>query len=244
MKLALFFVGVSLFGADLNSKTAQAFDAYVAKAGREMASGPIRVEAKAGAAARVFTWGAEAAVEVEGGLVHDWGGAVFVEGVTAEQAVALLTDFARHSAIYAPEVSASRLLGKQGELYRSSMRLIRRNVITVVLDTEFETTYTRIAPNRWLGVVRSTRIQEVEDSGEPGERLKPADTGYGFLWRQNSWWVIEEREDGVVLQLRSASLSRDIPLGLAWAIKPMVTALPRESVAGMLEKTAAALKAR
>lgn len=244
MRIVLFLFAFSLLGAELDPKTGRAFDEYVAVADREMASAPLRMQPKAGAPARVFTWGAEAAIEAGEGLIHDWGGVIFVEGVTAEDAVKLLSDFNRHSAIYAPEVAASRFLGKQGEVSRSTLRLVKKKVITVVLDTEYETKYTQVAPARWLGVVRSTRIQEVDDPGEPGEKLKPAGQGHGFLWRLNSWWVIEEREKGVVLQLRSASLSRDIPLGLAWAVKPMVTALPRESVASTLDKTAAALRTR
>jgi hypothetical protein len=244
MKGAIFFLTFSLLGAELDRNTEQAFNKYVAAADREMASGPIRAQAKAGAPAKVFTWGVEAALDVEDGLIHDWGGVIFVGDVTAEDAVELLSDFNRHSAIYAPEVAASRLLGKQGDVYRSSLRLVKKKVITVVLDTEYETRYTRVGPTRWLGVVRSTRIQEVPNPGEPGETLLPVGRGHGFLWRLNSWWLIEEREGGVLLQLRSASLTRDIPLGLAWAIKPMVTALPREAVAATLEKTAAALRTR
>jgi hypothetical protein len=244
MKGVLFFLTVSLLGTELDQKTERAFNEYVAAADREMASGQLRMQPRIGAPARVYTWGAEAAMHAGDGLIHDWGGVVFVEGVTAEDAVEVLSDFNRHSAIYAPEVAASRFLGKQGEVFRSTLRLVKKKVITVVLDTEYETKYTKVAPARWLGVVRSTRIQEVEDPGEPGEKLKPVGTGHGFLWRLNSWWVIEEREKGVVLQLRSASLSRDIPLGLAWVIKPMVTSLPKESLAVTLEKTAAALRTR
>lgn len=244
MKGVLFFLTISLFGAELDQKTERAFNEYVAAADREMASGKLRMQPRVGAPARVYTWGAEAAIEAGEGLIHDWGGVVFVEGVTAEDAVEVLSDFNRHSAIYAPEVAASKFLGKKGEVSRSTLRLVKKKVITVVLDTEYETKYTQVAPTRWLGVVRSTRIQEVVDPGEPGEKLKPVGQGHGFLWRLNSWWVIEEREKGVVLQLRSASLSRDIPLGLAWVIKPMVTSLPKESLAATLEKTAAALRTR
>jgi hypothetical protein len=43
------------------------------------------------------------------------------------------------------------------------------------------------------------------------------------------------------MELRAISLTRDIPMGLAWAVKPMVTSLPRESLISTLEGTAKAM---
>lgn len=242
MRFCAFFLVFSLWGADLTPKTEREYDLYLAAAVREMAAGPVRVKPAPGAGPEVRPWGEHPTIDAQDALIHDWVGAVFVPKVTPEQAVALLTDFNRHAAIYAPEVAASKLISRQGANYRSSLRLLKKKVITVVLDTEYETRYTPIGGNRWLGVVRSTRIQEVDNEGEKDERLKPVGTGHGFLWRLNSWWVVEPRDGGVLLQLRSVSLTRDIPFGLSWAIKPMVTSLPRESLVSTLEKTAQALR--
>ncbi|MCL4794235.1 MAG: hypothetical protein KJZ84_06720 [Bryobacteraceae bacterium] len=242
MRFTAFFLVFSLWGADLDPKTEREYDRYIASAVQEMAAGPVRVAPAPGDGPKVLAWGEDAAIDIPSALIHDWVGAVFVPKATPTQAVALLTDFDRHAAIYAPEVSASKLISRQGDTYRSSLRLLKRNVITVVLDTEYETRYTRIGRDRWLGEVRSTRVQEVDNHGGKHERLKPVGTGQGFLWRLNSWWVVEPRDGGVLLQLRSVSLTRDIPFGLSWAIKPMVTSLPRESLISTLEKTAQALR--
>lgn len=245
MKTAVvLLLSAAALAAELHPRTEREFEQYAARAQREMASGPIRFPVRAGEEPRVGPWGADATEEVHDGLIHDWVGALFVPGATASQAVALLTDFDRHRRIYAPEVAGSKLISRESGLYRSSLRLVKKKVITVTLDTEYETRYTELSPGRWLGVVRSTRIQEVDNAGEPDERLKPERTGHGFLWRLNSWWVVEERDGGVLLQLRSISLTRGIPLAVSWIVKPMVTSLPRESLEATLEKTALALRVR
>jgi hypothetical protein len=242
MRLLIFLLAIPLLGADLSPRTERAFERYLAAANQEMAAAPVRIQATASSGVKVLAWGEDSTSDVHEGIIHDWVGSVFVPGVTATQAIALLTDFQRHAAIYAPEVAASGLVSRDGDLYRSTLRLVKKKVLTVVLDTEYETRYSDLGNGRWLGVVRSTRIQEVDNPGEKDEELKPAGAGQGFLWRLNSWWVIVEQNGGVLLQLRSVSLTRDIPVVLAWAVKPMVTSLPRESLAATLEKTAAALR--
>lgn len=242
MRNLIILLSMPVVAANLEPRTVREYEAYLEQARLEMAGGPVKLSADAAGEPRVERWGGGQDRDVHHGLIHDWVGAVFVPGVKARQAVDLLTAFDRHANIYAPDVSASRLISRDGNRYRSSLRLVKKKVITATLDTEYDTTYTMLAPGRWLGVVRSTRVQEVEDAGAPGERLKPEGKGFGFLWRLNSWWVVEERAGGVVLQLRSITLTRDIPFGVSWIIKPMVTSLPRETLASTLEKTAAALR--
>ena len=83
----------------------------------------------------------------------------------------------------------------------------------------------------------STKIAEVDDDRE----LAPG-TGYGFLWRVNVYWLLEPRPEGVYIETRAISLSRDVPPGLAWAIKPMITSVPRESLQETLAATVRALR--
>lgn len=244
MRYFLFLVSLTLPGAELEPRTSREYDAYVASALREMAAGPVRFAPAADGEPVIAPWNKGPTADVYNGLIHDWGGAVFVRGAKARQAVDLLTGFDRHAGIYAPDVTASKLISCEGDTYRSSLRLVKKKLITVTLDTEYETRYSQLSPNRWLGVIRSTRVREVDGAGEAGESLKPDGTGFGFLWRLNSWWVVEERDGGVLLQLRSVTLTRDIPFGVSWIVKPMVTILPRESLASTLEKTAAALRAQ
>jgi len=79
--------------------------------------------------------------------------------------------------------------------------------------------------------------------GYPQERVRPPDTGYGFLWRLYSYWRLQEREDGVYVECRAVSLTRDVPFGLGWVIEPIIQKLPKESLINTLEATRRALRA-
>ena len=45
------------------------------------------------------------------------------------------------------------------------------------------------------------------------------------------------------IECRAISLTRDVPFGLGWAIKPIIQELPGESLTNMLENTRKALRA-
>lgn len=240
--------------ADLKPETVREFGVYMADADRQMKARETGGQpflwsaAESGRWKRLLAEGVlvaptreSPAHEIERGLVHDWTGAVWIPGAKAEHALKILRDVNSHPRIYAPETLAARRISGSENEFRSSLRTLKKKVITAVLDYEFQTTYRELGPGRWQGVVRSTRIVEVEDYGEPNERQKPEGTGFGFLWRLNSWWNVQERNGGVVMELRSISLTRDIPFGFSWAIKPMVTSMPRETIESTLTKTRAAV---
>ena len=92
------------------------------------------------------------------GLVHDWVGAVFIPGTTLEQTLAVGQDYNRHKDIYRPEVMDSRILAHTGNDFRVYLRLLKKKVITVVLDTEHEVHYERVDATRWRSRSRSTKI--------------------------------------------------------------------------------------
>ena len=112
----------------------------------------------------------------------------------------------------------------------------------MVLSTEHEAHYSQVSDGRWYGRSYSTKIAEVENPDTPEEKELPVGEDHGFLWRLYAYWLIEEAEDGVFVECISVSLSRQIPLGLGWVVKPFVTSLPRESVEGMLQATRVAVK--
>ena len=179
--------------------------------------------------------------EITGGLLHVWSGAMFVPGATGPEVLAVLQDYDHHQEWY-PEPIESKLLSQDGDVYRGYLKLLRKKVITVVLSTEHEAHYSQVSDNRWYMRSYSTKIAEVENAGKPNENELPVGEDHGFLWRLYAYWFIEETEDGVFVECVSVSLSRQIPFGLGWVVKPFVTSLPRESLEGMLQATRVAVK--
>jgi len=182
-------------------------------------------------------------IETPGGMIHHWLAAVFVPGATLQQTLALMEDYNHHQDIYKPEVVRSRLLSRQDNDFKIFYRLRKKKVITVTLDTNHDVHYFELDSKHWYSRSYSTRIAEVADAGTPNEREKPVGHDGGFLWRINSYWKFEEKDGGVYIECESISLTRDIPSGLGWLIKPFVTSIPKDSLRMTMDSTRAALEA-
>ena len=178
---------------------------------------------------------------VPGGLVHDWIGAVFIPGARVDAVVALIQDYDCHARVYAPDVVASKIVARNGQHFTASLRLLRHEVLTVVLDTVHEAVYTRVGDTRWRSRSATSSVREVRDAGQPNEVVLGPDAGHGFLWRLDSFWSFEERDGGVYVECRAVSLSRKVPIGLGWLIGPFVNRVPREALTRTLEATRRAM---
>jgi len=241
----------------LKPQTLAAFDTYIRGAEMEAeetlrSGGPfLWSDAVADRAQRVRAgqvvaqfWAGHGPVKVPSGLIHDWVGASLIPGATVADTLALIQDYDNHKNVYAPEVMASKLISRHDHDFRIYLRLLKRKIITVVLDTEHEVHYRSLDGSRSLCRSYSTRIAEVESAGSPNEKVLQPDTGYGFLWRLYSYWRFEEREGGVFIECRAISLTRDVPFGLGWAIEPIIQKLPQESLINTLECTRKAVLAK
>lgn len=231
--------------AELQPATVQAFDSYIraAEAAMNPPQGLMWVDrdpARAGQlrAGQVLSqpWGQRAETSISGGLVHDWVGAAFIPGATLDRTLALVQDYDRHQKIY-PEVIDSKLLSRNDGDFEVYLRLLKKKVLTVVLNTRHDVRYTRFDARRAASRSYSTRIAEVENAGKPGERELPPGRDHGFLWRLYSYWRFVERDGGVYIECRAISLTRSVPTGLGWLIEPIIRNLPRESLAGTLRAT-------
>jgi hypothetical protein len=112
----------------------------------------------------------------------------------------------------------------------------------VVLDSTYDVNFGRLDAQHGYSNSVSTQISEI---GQPGTRHEHAlsdKDSQGFLWRQNTYWSCEEWDGGLYMQIESVSLSRGIPTGLGWAVKPFVESVPRESLEFTLRSTSNALK--
>ena len=63
-----------------------------------------------------------------------------------------------------------------------------------------------------------------------------------FCGGMNTYWSYEERDGGLYMQVDSISLTRAIPAGLGWAVRPYVESVPRESLEFTLRAACNALK--
>ncbi|HXZ10825.1 MAG TPA: hypothetical protein VEG64_00405 [Candidatus Sulfotelmatobacter sp.] len=183
-------------------------------------------------------------MEIPDGLVHHWIGTVFIPGATLAGTLALEQDYDHHQDFFRPDVVRSKTLRRNGNDFEVEFRFYKKKVITTVLETEHEVHYELTDSKHAWSRSRSTRIQEVDDAGQPDERLEPVGHDRGFLWRMDTYWRFEEKDGGTYVESQSISLTRDIPTGLGWLIGPYVSNVPRESLTFTLATTRAAVLQR
>ena len=238
----------------LTPQTTDAFQAYIREAEAKMTPGldgsePFlwsdvsaeRAQQVRGGQIVAQLWVGKEPLPVPDGLIHDWVAAARIPGTTVEQTVALVQDYDNHKNTYKPEVIDSKLLSHQGNDFKIYLRVRKKKIMTVVLDTEHDIHYTPVSRMRWFCRSYTTSISEVEAAGKSNEKRLPPDTGYGFLWRLDSYWRFEERDCGVYVECRAISLTRDVPKGLGWIIEPIVRRLPGQSLINTLKATRQAL---
>jgi hypothetical protein len=240
--------------AQLQPETIEAFEQHVAAADRER-------EQRFGGGAP-FLWTGAAAdhrqrlqngelviyprhgkgdIAVEKGIVHHWIGGVFVPGRNGAEAVALLRDFDAYKRIYPASVEESKTVERHGNASRAFLRLRKHRIVTVVLNTEYQVDFARVDKHRWNSRSVSTRIAQVEEAGRPREQELPVGEDSGFLWRIVTLWRFEEADGGVYLECEVVALTRGVPFGLGWLIRPILRSFPRESLAETLLDTRNAL---
>ena len=183
-------------------------------------------------------------VAVPGGLIHDWIAIVFIPGASISQLLSVLQDYEHAAQNYAPQVLQSRLLAHSGNDFRLFFRLRQVHVITVVLDTEYEVHYSFLDVTHAISRSYSTRIAEVQHAGERQERHLPVGDDHGFLWRLYSYWRFYQSEGGVYVQCNAISLTRDVPSGLGWLVRPFIETIPKDSLRFTLVATRNAVAKR
>jgi hypothetical protein len=258
----------SALAAELKQKTTEAFDKYVAATERRMADelkpggrflyveGPPpahseemrdgfnRLKRGEILIVRQETRLKGKEVDVPDGLVHHWVGIVFIPGVHMAQVLDVAKDYDHRAELYKPDVIASHTIFHQGDDYRIFLRLYQRRFATVAINSEYAVHWGQLDAGKVYCDSISTRVTEVKDPAQPDGPEEAVGQGHGYLWRLNTYWRFEEKDGGVYVQCEVLSLTRDIPFGLGWLIKPLVTKIPKQSLDRALGRTKEAVLER
>jgi hypothetical protein len=244
--------------AELKQKTTTAFDRYVAatearfatelrpggtflyidgmnpdarrQAYDQLRQGEILVE-------KLETRASGVSSDIPDGMLHHWVGLIFIPGATLARTLPIVKDYDRRADLYKPDVSASRTIAHNGDDFKMFLRLHQKRFTTVDFNTTYDVHWGSVDSSKVYSNSISTRIAEVKDPNKPDGEELPVGAGHGYLWRLNTYWRFEEKDGGVYLQCEAVSLTRDIPTGLGWLLKPLVTSIPRQSLNRALGQT-------
>ena len=118
-----------------------------------------------------------AAPSIPDAKVHHWVGAVFVPNVALASVIRHLRDRAGRESESYDDVTASKLLSRDGDRVRVYMKLRRESVITVSYNTEHSVEYRTLGSARASSRSVATKIAELAEAGTPREREQPVGIG-------------------------------------------------------------------
>jgi hypothetical protein len=232
-----------VLAAELKPKTVAAFDQYIKDRESEISAelrpgqpflwvDALPEQNKADAYRRlhrgeVLIQSRATGLDVPGGLIHDWTGMIFIPGASLDKVLTQLQNYDNDHRVYAPAVVRSQLLRHEGDHFIVLRRLTTKRFTTVVLDVVNDIEYFRMGKFHAASRSRAIRVSEIENPGTATERELPSGHDRGYLWRLNTYGRYLQADGGVYVQFEAIALSRGIPTGLGWLVKPFVTKVPK-----------------
>jgi hypothetical protein len=185
---------------------------------------------------------------VPGGMIHHWVGAMFVPDVKPDVILQITRDYDHFREFYRPLVIESKTLAHDGMEDDFSMVLMNKAFfLTTALDADYHSSTVRVDDHRFYTVTRTTRVQEVQEFGQPGEHRIPEGRGEGYIWRLYSIMRLEsdpQSDGGVYVEIEAFALSRETPAAFRIIVDPIVRRVSRNALLISLEQTRAAVRAR
>jgi hypothetical protein len=253
--LAAALFPVEVHAANLRTETVAAWDDYV-----QSVTASLQERVRSGAR---FLWTAESPdrlanvhngeiivapapgrnpLKVPGGLIHHWTAAAFLPNVRLNDVLDVTRDYDRYQEFYQPSVIASKAIARGDAYDYFSMRLMNQAFfLKTMLDADYQSSNVHLDDRRFYSISRSTRVQEIEDYNQPAEHRFPEGEGSGYIWKLFNVVRMEERSEGVYLEMETLALSRDIPAALRFVVDPIVRRVSRNSMLTSIKQTQAAV---
>jgi hypothetical protein len=171
-------------------QTLHEFESYVQSAEARMDARTAFPGADTGKEVRTVPANGANPHQLSGGQLYDWIGTVFIPGASLEKLLRMLQDY-DHRPDYFPEtISSAKLLCRDGNHFRYTMRLKE----PAVIDVESEVLWDPVKDHRCHCRSYSTKTAEVGKD-------------HGYLRALYSYWWFAEADKGVYVQAETITLS-------------------------------------
>ena len=241
--IALGVPPASTCAAELQPRTAQAYDKYAEQATRDFVARAQKAAAtrRCDGVIAARAGSGDGILNVPDGLIHHWLGMAFVQGATIKDVENVARDYPGYPKVYKAVVS-SRVLSQKGDTYQVLIRLKEGEAgINAVLDVRSAVDY-QARRGSITAVSKAEEIRQVEDAGRPNEKKLPAGRDSGYLWRAHTFTHFIPEEGGVFIVMETLGLSRGFPPFTGWFIEPIARRLGRKSVEGSLNEFLTAIR--
>lgn len=182
---------------------------------------------------------------VPSGLIHHWIGAVFIPNASLTDVSSVTRDYEHYNEFFRPSVIRSQVLSKSDDKDAFAVQMASKVMfVSAGLDARVHAEHKKVSQHRAYTISFTTEVQEIQNFGKPDERRLEPDHGVGFVWRLFTINRLEERDDGVILEIETMALSRDIPGSVRFVVTPVVRRVSRNAMLISLRQTADAVASR
>ena len=177
-------------------------------------------------------------MKVQGGLIHHWIGAAFLPNAKIDDILGVIRDYDRYKDFYPPSVIESKVLTRNGVDEKFTMQLVNHEFFaTMALDADYQVANLHLDQGRFYSVARTTRVQQLENYGQPREHMIPEGQGGGYIWKLFSIARLEQRDGGVYIEMETVALSRGVPSAFRVVVDPIVRRVSRGAMLTAIKQT-------
>lgn len=177
-------------------------------------------------------------MKVEGGLIHHWIGAAFLPKAKVNDILNVIRDYDRYKDFYPPSVIESKVLVRDDFDEKFTMQLVNHEFFAkMALDADYRVMNVQLDHDRFYSVARTTRVQQLENYGQPREHMMPEGQGGGYIWKLFSIARLEYRDGGVYVEMETVALSRGIPAAFRVLADPIVRRVSRSAMLTAIKQT-------
>lgn len=180
---------------------------------------------------------------IAGGLIHHWGGAMFLPHVTLSEVAEVTSDYGRYKEFYRPTVIDSKVVSRDHSLDKVSMVMMNKALfLQAALAADYDVETVSVDDHRLYRKSRTTRVQEIKAFGSVQEERIPEGEGSGYIWKLYSVARFEERDRGVYTEVEFIALSRDVPTAVRFIADPIIRNVSKSSLVTSLQQTDLAIR--
>ncbi len=163
-------------------------------------------------------------IAIPNGQIQHWVGAAFLPNATIDGVLPRLRNYNNRSRYMRPEIVASQLTDRQGDVFQVYLRLVDKSILSGVFDLNLWVVYQAPAAGRLAIESRSMSVVAVGKD-------------QGLLWALNHYWRILEKDGGLYVECEALVLSRTTPFMLGWVAHPVIARAARESLIRTIHAT-------
>ena len=162
---------------------------------------------------------------------------MFIGEVRASDVIAVLQNYDGYAGIYSPAVVESSLSSRAGDEFKYRLKFQNKGFgVKAKLLGDFRSEYFKLDAATGYSVTVATDLTELANAETSEERPLTTAQARGYVERIFTIVRYRECESGVLVEVETLTLSRDIPGSVRWLASPLIQRFSRNVMISTLDR--------